>query len=127
MNLWVIIPVKPLRRSRSRLSDVLNENERTLLNSNMLENTLSVLKGISSINGILVVSRDAGVLTLARTFGARTLQEDGEPGLNLALKRAVIVAKAYSANAIMVLPADLPLITCQEIEVVLKKSIKVIN
>lgn len=121
MSLWVIIPVKPLRRSRSRLSDVLSENERTLLNSNMLENTLSILKSIPNIDGLLVVSRDPSVLTLARTFGAKTLQEDGEPGLNLALKRAVVVTKAYSANSIMILPADLPLITRQEIEFVIKK------
>jgi len=121
MSLWVIIPVKPLRRSRSRLSDVLTENERTLLNSNMLENTLKILKSIPNIDGMLVVSRDPSVLTFARTFGAKTLQEDGEPGLNLALKRAVIVTKAYSANIIMVLPADLPLITQQEIEVIIKR------
>jgi len=121
MSLWVIIPVKPLRRSKSRLSDVLNEDERTLLNYHMLENTLSILKEIHTIDGVLVVSRDPSALTLARTYEAKTLQEDGEPGLNLALKRAVIVAKAYSANSVMILPADLPLITCQEIEYVISK------
>jgi len=121
MSLWVIIPVKPLRRSKSRLSDVLNEDERTLLNYHMLENTLSVLKEIHTLDGVLVVSRDPSALTLARTYEAKTLQEDGEPGLNLALKRAVIVAKAYSANSVMILPADLPLITCQEIEYVISK------
>ena len=121
MSLWVIIPVKPLRRSKSRLSDVLTEDERTLLNYHMLENTLSILKEIHNIDGVLVVSRDPGALSLARTFEAKTLQEDGEPGLNLALKRAVVVAKAYSANSIMILPADLPLITCKEIESVIDK------
>ncbi|PKN85639.1 MAG: 2-phospho-L-lactate guanylyltransferase [Chloroflexi bacterium HGW-Chloroflexi-8] len=121
MSLWVIIPVKPLRRSKSRLSDVLNEDERTLLNYHMLENTLSILKEIQSIDGVLVVSRDPSALTLARTYDAKTLQEDGEPGLNLALKRAVVVAKAYSANSIMILPADLPLITCKEIKSVIDK------
>jgi 2-phospho-L-lactate guanylyltransferase len=121
MSLWVIIPVKPLRRSKSRLSDVLNEEERTLLNYHMLENVLSILQPIPNIDGVLVVSRDPSALTLARTFGARTLQEDGEPGLNLALKRAVVVAKAYSANSILILPADLPLITRQEIEHLIHK------
>lgn len=121
MSLWVIIPVKPLRRSKSRLANVLTEDERTKLNFNMLDNTLSILKGISSITDILVISRDPSALTLARSHNAKTIQEDGEPGLNLALKRAVIIAKAYSAQSIMILPADLPLLTGQEIQSIIDK------
>ncbi len=121
MSLWVIIPVKPLRRSKSRLSNVLTEDERTLLNFNMLENTLSILKEIEMIDEVLVVSRDPGALTLARSYGAKTIQEDGEPGLNLALKRAVVIAKAYSVQSILILPADLPLLTSAEVRSILTK------
>jgi 2-phospho-L-lactate guanylyltransferase len=119
MSLWVIIPVKPLRRSKSRLSSVLTEDERALLNFKMLENTLSLLRDIPSINEILVISRDPGVLALARTFKAKTLQEDGEPGLNTALKRAIYVAMAYAAESVLILPADLPLLTKEEINSVI--------
>ena len=86
MSLWVIIPVKPLRRSKSRLSTILTEEERALLNFKMLENTLSLLKDIPAVNEILVISKDPGVLALARTFNAKTLQEDGEPGLNISVE-----------------------------------------
>ncbi len=121
MSLWVIIPVKPLRRSKSRLANVLSEDERTQLNFNMLDNTLKILKGNSAINEILVISRDPKALTLARFYGAKTIQEDGEPGLNLALKRAVVIAKAYSAQTIWILPADLPLLTGQEVQYIIDK------
>lgn len=121
MSLWVIIPVKPLRRSKSRLANVLSEDERTQLNFNMLDNTLKILKGNSAINEILVISRDPRALTLARSYGAKTIQEDGEPGLNLALKRAVVIAKAYSAQTIWILPADLPLLTGQEVQYIIDK------
>ena len=93
MSLWAIIPVKPLRRGKSRLAGVLSEEERTVLNITLLENTLRTLKQVQEIDQILVVSRDTGALALARDFKARTVQE-GKPGLNTALKRATIVAQA---------------------------------
>ncbi len=115
MSLWAIIPVKPLRRSKSRLSEVLSEDERTQLNAQMLENTLKVLRSVTQIKEILIISRDTSVLALARSYGAKTLQEDGGAGLNLALKRAVLVAKAYSAQSILILPMDIPFLSKEDV------------
>lgn len=119
MTLWAIVPVKPLRRGKSRLSNVLNENERTILNKNMLINTLKTLSCVDRIDSIMVVSRDPGALTLARDFGARTVLENGNPELNTALRRAALVARSYRATEILIIPADLPLLTSEEIEQVL--------
>lgn len=116
MTLWAIVPVKPLRRGKSRLSKVLSEEERTALNNHLLVNTLKTLSTVSEIDSILVVSRDPAALTVSREFGARTVLEDGSPELNTALKRAAIVAKAYTINEIMVVPADLPLLTREVVE-----------
>lgn len=122
MSLWAIIPVKPLRRGKSRLSSVLTEDERAMLNYSMLSNVLLTLRSISQIDQILVVSRDTSALSLAREYGVRTVQEDGRPNLNTALKRATAVAQIYSVDNILVLPADLPLITSQDIENIIKKA-----
>ena len=122
MPLWAIIPVKPLRRGKSRLSAVLTEDERTTLNQNMLTNTLKTLTSVDRIDTIMVVSRDPGALTLAREFGARTVLENGSPELNTALRRAATVAKTYQANEILIIPADLPLVTREVIEEFLGKS-----
>jgi 2-phospho-L-lactate/phosphoenolpyruvate guanylyltransferase len=111
MSLWAIIPVKPLRRGKSRLASVLSEDERALLNYTMLSNTLRTLAEVPEVAERLVVSRDPAALALAREFGARTLQEDGNPGLNTALRRATVVAQVYSARGVLILPADLPLLT----------------
>jgi len=116
MPLWAIVPVKPLRRGKSRLSKVLTEAERTALNQNMLTNTLKVLASVDRIDTIMVVSRDPGALTIARDFGARTVLENGNPELNTALRRAALVAKTYLANEIIIIPADLPLVTKDEIQ-----------
>jgi 2-phospho-L-lactate guanylyltransferase len=117
MTLWAIVPVKPLRRGKSRLAGVLTENERTLLNYAMLENTLRSLTAVESVHQILVVSRDPSALALAREYNARTLQEDDEnTDLNLALKRATVVAQMYSSSEVMILPADLPLLQPSHVE-----------
>lgn len=122
MTLWVIVPVKPLRRGKSRLSGVLNEDERTILNQNMLVNTLKTLSSVEKIDNILVVSKDPAALTLAREFGARTVLENGNPELNTALSRAALVAKTYRVNEILILPADLPLLSREDIEEILRHS-----
>lgn len=116
MGLWAIIPVKPLRRGRSRLSSVLSEDERALLNYTLLGSTLKTLSEVPEIDQILVISRDPAALALARDYQARTVQEDGQPGLNTALQRATVIAQLYSAQEILVLPADLPLISCKDIQ-----------
>lgn len=110
MTLWAIVPVKPLRRGKSRLSKVLTEDERTNLNKTMLINILKTLQRVEEVDTILVVSRDPFALSLARDFKARTVLEDGSPELNTALRRAAMVAQAYQVHEILVLPADLPLI-----------------
>ena len=125
MTLWAIVPVKPLRRGKSRLSGVLTENERTLLNYAMLENTLRALTSVESIQQVLVVSRDPAALSLAREYNARTLQEDDEnTDLNLALKRATVVAQMYSANSVLILPADLPLLQPSHVDEFIQKLVK---
>ncbi len=115
MSLWAIVPVKPLKRGKSRLASVLSEEERTVLNQSLLVNTIKTLNAVTEIDKILVVSRDPYALALAREHNARTVLEDGSPELNTALRRAAMVAQAYQANEILVLPADLPLIRSSDI------------
>jgi len=124
MTLWAIVPVKPLRRGKSRLAGALNEDERTELNRALLKHTLETLSELKEVDGVLVVSRDPNALTIARNHGARTVQEDGQPELNTALKRATIVAQVYATRGVLVLPADLPLITHDDILALIKRAIE---
>ncbi len=119
MTLWAIVPVKPLRRGKSRLSKILTEDERTDLNKRLLANTLETLSEIPEIEHVLVVSRDQAALSLAREFGARTVLENGMPLLNVALTRATVVAREYATRGVLIVPADLPLITPEDVRVML--------
>ena len=110
MTIWAIVPVKPLRRGKSRLAGLLSEEQRTILNRFLLEHTLVTLNKISDIEHTLVVSRDPAALALTRSMGGRTVLEDGAPQFNTAIQRATIVAQAQGARAVLVMPADLPLV-----------------
>jgi len=90
MALWAIVPVKPLRRGKSRLSPVLSEDDRAALNQRLLLRTVDLLKQIPEFDDVLVVSRDTAALALARDHGARSLQ-------------------------VFILPADLPQIAREDI------------
>jgi 2-phospho-L-lactate guanylyltransferase len=122
MTLWAIVPVKPLRRGKSRLAGTLSEEERTVLNQELLEHTLKTLTGIKELEQVLVVSRDPHALTVARNFGARTVLEDGQPHLNTALKRATIVAQVYATAGVLILPADLPLLNQDDVLTLIEKA-----
>jgi 2-phospho-L-lactate guanylyltransferase len=86
-----------------------------------LVNTLETLKEIPDIESVLVVSRDSAALALARDHGARTVQEKGAPELNVALERATIIARTYATLGVLILPADLPLISSEDIREMLTR------
>jgi 2-phospho-L-lactate guanylyltransferase len=123
MTLWAIVPVKPLRRGKSRLAGKLTEDERADLNQSLLKHTIETLTDLKEIEQVLVVSRDPHALTVARNHGARTVLEDGQPHLNTALKRATVVAQVYATRGVLVLPADLPLISPQDIRELINRAV----
>ena len=116
MTLWAIVPVKPLRTAKSRLSAVLTKDEREILSQQMLINTLDLLREVKEIERTLVVSRDTKALSIARKHGARTVTENGAPELNNALARATVVAQQYDISGVLVIPADLPLMRMDDVE-----------
>jgi 2-phospho-L-lactate guanylyltransferase len=124
MTLWAIVPVKPLRRGKSRLAGTLTEDERTVLNQKLLEHTLKILSSLKELDQVLVVSRDPNALTIARNHGAKTVQEDGQPHLNTALARATVMAQVHSTRGILVLPADLPLLTADDVRALIDRAAK---
>jgi 2-phospho-L-lactate/phosphoenolpyruvate guanylyltransferase len=124
MTLWAIVPVKPLRRGKSRLAGTLTEEERATLNQELLERTLKTLSSLKELDKVLVVSRDQHALTIARNHGAKTVQEDGQPHLNTALARASVVAQVHSIHGILVLPVDLPLLTTDDVLALIDRASK---
>ncbi len=122
MTIWAIVPVKPLRRGKSRLAGVLNEDERAALNQELLERTLKTLSSLKELIQTMVVSRDPQALAIARNYDALTLREDGRPELNTALKRAMMVLQMDASGA-LILPADLPFMEREDVIALLERAV----
>ena len=122
MTIWAIVPVKPLRRGKSRLASTLTPAEREELNSRLLTHTIKTLCAMPEIERVLVVSRDQEALAQARELGAHTVQEKGTPELNMALARATAVAKVYASSGVLIIPVDLPLLSAQDVRVLISHA-----
>jgi 2-phospho-L-lactate guanylyltransferase len=122
MNVWAIVPVKPLSRAKSRLSEALLPEQRELLATELLVRTVRLLVPLTRIRGVLVISRDTKALAMVRDLGANTVQESGAPELNNALLRATQVLKAWQADSVLVVPADLPLLAAEDVEEMVQRG-----
>ena len=76
---------------------------------------LTTVTATPQIAGTLVISRDTRALAIAREAGVHTVQESGAPELNNALMRATQVVAGWRSGAVLILPADLPLITPEDL------------
>jgi 2-phospho-L-lactate guanylyltransferase len=122
MKLWAIIPVKRLTAAKSRLAPVLTRPQRRTLVCFLLKHTLEILHAESGIHGVIVVGKDRAVRTLARKHGAAFVSEGEGGGLNRALARAQSAAVRRGAEAVMVLPVDLPLLSPKDLAWAKKKA-----
>jgi 2-phospho-L-lactate guanylyltransferase len=138
VTLYLLIPVKHLSDSKSRLAPVLAEGERQALALRLLGGVLAVAQQAQQQLGAasVVVSPDPAVLALAATYNLTPLPEDSappsgyelrvtdhasrftfqaEPALNAALEQATIHSLSCGASAVLILPADLPLLTLADV------------
>jgi 2-phospho-L-lactate guanylyltransferase len=115
MNCWAVVPVKTLSAAKSRLAPALSLRRRKAMVCLLLRRTLGILNSTDGIAGILVAGKDRTVRAIARGAGAVFVPEDRRGGLNRALARAAAEAERRGADALIVLPADLPLLTAGDL------------
>lgn len=118
MSVYAVVPVKATIKSKARLSTVLNPQERQTLTLTMLEDVLKALKS-SSVYQIGVISSDLTVQALTNKFEAVFLSES-QRGLNQAVEQATEWCNQNKAESVLILPADIPLITTEDINQIVK-------
>ena len=118
MKVWLIIPVKSLKESKSRLGNVLTEDQRRELTCKLLLQLIEVSRQVSQIQRILSVTPDPEVESLVSSYHTITLLESSKQDLNGALAESRDYAAADS-DCILILPCDLPFITRLDIEMLL--------
>ena len=105
-----IVPIGALENAKSRLGGSLDAEERRDLVDAMIERTLGATTATPAIAETLVVSPDREALAQADRLGARTMRQRGQ-GLNAGIREARDDAIAGGADAVMILPIDLPLVS----------------
>ena len=105
-----IVPVGALEGAKSRLGGTLDAEERRELVDRMLERTVRASLATPGVDETLVVSPDREALAAAAELGARTLLQRSQ-GLNSGLREARDDAIAGGADAIVIIPIDLPFLT----------------
>jgi 2-phospho-L-lactate guanylyltransferase len=114
MNVFAIVPVKGLGISKRRLSSVLSPEKRRALTAAMLEDVLNALKS-STVREVLVVSPDSAVRQIADKYGVSYISSR-RAGLNPALKEAIEWCVHRNADSVLILPADIPLVSSEDID-----------
>ena len=120
MSTSAVIPIKQLEDAKQRLSGLLNPNERKLLFQAMVDDVLTAVEACTYIDNIVVVTNDQAVAELARGFGAEIRPEPEPPGLIEAVTETGKQLAAEGVGCMLFLPGDVPLVTPEELEVVLE-------
>ena len=111
-RLHVVVPLRGIESGKSRLGQALDAEERETLVLGLLGRTLDVLAAWPQTERVYLVTGDAATADLARR-ALPTLTVVDEPrngGLNAALRSARDATMAAGATAVLMLPADLPLV-----------------
>jgi 2-phospho-L-lactate/phosphoenolpyruvate guanylyltransferase len=114
MDCWAIIPIKPFSAGKSRLAALLGAEQRAALNRQLFGRVLDAVFGRFHHDRVAVVTTDPLVLAMMRGLGVHGLEETGS-GLNAALGLACRYAAERGADAIAVLPGDLPTVTAADV------------
>ena len=118
--MWALVPLKRLEQAKARLANVLSADERRALMLAMARDVLTALSRSKRLAGILLVSRTTEADALAQAFGTERFAESPSANLSQALIQASdYLISQLQAEGAMIVPADVPLITPDEVDAVL--------
>jgi 2-phospho-L-lactate guanylyltransferase len=116
---WALVPLRGLEDAKTRLGAELDPEERVELVIAMSTRTLTATRDAPGIRGTVLVTADPAAAVLAEGLGALTIVQR-LPGLNAALREARSIALEHGATSVLILPIDLPEISADAIEVLLR-------
>lgn len=118
-ELVAIVPLKDLRQAKQRLVPLLSAGERSQLARAMAEDVLAALVAARGLADVVLVAHGRMAAAIARRFGARLLPEIAPCGTNEAVALAMRTLSGATARGMLVVVADVPLISTSDVEAVL--------
>jgi 2-phospho-L-lactate guanylyltransferase len=117
-GLWAVVPVKLFAESKQRLATLLDRDQRIALVRAMLEDVLAGLTQSPALAGVLVITGDGEAAAIARAMGALVIADDENAGTSAAATRAARHLAASGSPGMLVVPADVPLITPADVDTI---------
>jgi 2-phospho-L-lactate guanylyltransferase len=113
-----VVPLRSVAGGKARLGEALDAEEREVLILGMLERTLDVLGSWTPCTRVHVVTQD---LRVARAIAGPTVGAILQPteGLNEGIGLGIAAARREGARAALVLPADLPMLSADALDLLL--------
>ncbi len=113
---WALVPVKPSGSAKTRLSGLLSAAERGQLFQAMLTDVLAALSTSARVTEVAIVSSRARAGQVVARYDAHLLIDQERGGLNGALQQAAHVLLRRGAGTMLIVPADVPLVTPDAID-----------
>ena len=118
--MWAVIPVKQISQAKQRLSIILSSEERRDFFSAMLEDVLSMMVKIDFFEKIILATNCPHAISIAGRHGITHFETGPDDGLNQAAGETVNHLLENGIRDMFLIPADIPLITEEEINSILK-------
>lgn len=116
---WAIVPVKRFDRAKTRLSVLLDTEQRAALARAMLADVLDVLVRMERLGGIAVVTNDPDGGELARKMDATVVPDTVNAGTNAAVRQGLDWLAQRAPAGVVVVPGDVPFVGERELRAVL--------
>ncbi|MCK5498754.1 MAG: 2-phospho-L-lactate guanylyltransferase [Gammaproteobacteria bacterium] len=114
--MWIILPVKHLRDSKSRLKDILSDEQRWQFSYLMVMDTLQILCSSVHVQGVTMISSDQSLSQLAEQHHAEFILTDKDSGYSKDAMYAINALSNNCADKIAIIPTDLPQLSHHDIE-----------
>lgn len=115
----LLIPFKSLATAKQRLADALDAQQRSQLAEAMLCDVLSAAAGVRERIDVAIVTGDIRAQQMAAEHGFLIIQDTRNESETAAIETATEWAEHNGYNTTIVVPADIPLITPEELHRVL--------
>src|SRR6266446_4294709 len=118
-GVWAVVPVKDTALAKQRLAAAVPARLRQAFMLAMLEDVLAALAEAPGLAGRLLVTTDPAATRLAARYGAICMTEGAHDGHTGAVAAAARRLAADGADGMLTVPGDVPLVTTDEIGLLL--------
>ncbi|MGF7162853.1 2-phospho-L-lactate guanylyltransferase [Rhodoligotrophos appendicifer] len=114
-TIWAVVAFKGFATAKQRLSPVFSSRFREALSRAMLEDVLTMLRGVPGLAGVMVATPDRAAADIAHGHGAAVIEDSPGQDYAGAVTEAAQHLATQNSDGLLCLPADVPAATAAEV------------